>query len=166
MKRISILLVFILLGCFLFSCSTSDHSRDIKEQLTAPFEYKIKTDEFEFTYKKEADKVTMTVTSPSTLEGLVLEKTPSGITASYDGLVVTLPAAAAAKLFALDTLVDTVIKAIDEKNYTTASKGGQAVLTVAKDDYVYDVYFDTDTGKISSAVVSEGEDKATYNFIQ
>ncbi len=166
MKKIAVLLAFLMFSSLLFSCSSSDHGNDIKEQLTVPFEYKIQTDEFEFKYVKEPDKVVMTVTNPSTLEGLVLEKTSSGIKASYDGLVVTLPAAAAARLFALDTLVDTVIKAIAEDKYATETANGQSVLTVTNGDNVYTVYFNTSTDKITSATVAEGDDRTTYTFIQ
>ncbi len=78
----------------------------------------------------------------------------------------TLPAAAAARLFALDTLVDTVVKAIDEKAYTSETKNGQSQLTVTDEDFVYTVYYDTSSGRISGAEVTEGEDRITYTFIQ
>lgn len=166
MKKLLTVLSILVLIPLLFSCGSSDRSRDIREQLKVPFEYKIQTDEFEFTYKKEPEKVTMTVTNPSTLEGLVLEKTTVGISASYDGLVVTLPATASAKLFALDTLVDTVIKAIEDKAYTTSSKDGLAVLTVTDGDFVYNVYVDGKTDKLTAADVIEGEHRITYTFVQ
>lgn len=165
MKKIAISLVFLTLLFTFLSCSASDHISDFKERLSSPFEYKIQTDEFEFTYVKEPDKVTMTVTSPSTLEGLTLEKTASGIVASYDGLVVTLPAAAAARLFALDTLVDAVLKAIGDNTYTTKTANGETALTVTDNNKTYTVLYDPGTGKITSAVVAEGDDRTTYTFV-
>ena len=74
MKKLLTVLSILVLIPLLFSCGSSDRSRDIREQLKVPFEYKIQTDEFEFTYKKEPEKVTMTVTNPSTLEGLSLKR--------------------------------------------------------------------------------------------
>jgi hypothetical protein len=166
MKKLCVLLAFLMFIPLFCSCGSADHSEAIKEQFTAPFEYKVQTDEFEFNYKKEPDKVTMTVTNPATLEGLVLEKTASGVKASYDGLVVTLPSAAAEKLFALDTLVDSVLKAIEKGTFAAETADGQSVLTVTDGDYVYKVYYDPSADLITGAEVSEGEDKITYTFIQ
>ncbi|MFA6730056.1 MAG: hypothetical protein WCR95_03585 [Eubacteriales bacterium] len=164
-KRLNLLVALALVISFLFSCGAADHAGEIKSKLLTPFEYEVQTDEFAFKYKKENGKATMTLTNPQTLEGLELVKTSSGITASYDGLVVTLPGAASAKLFALDTLVDKVVKAIDDNLFTVSTSNGETALKVIDGEKIYTVYYDSDIGKITTAEIAQGSAKTAYSFM-
>lgn len=162
-KAISLVLCLVLV--FLVSCGEGDASEEIKASLSSPFEYKVQCAEFTFIYNKQADKVTMTVVYPETLQNLSLEKNANGISASYDGLVVTLPQSAADKIFAVDNAVDSIVKSIEAKAQTIESTNGNTKLTTVDGGITYHVNYDCQNKRITSVEINKNNENRVFTFV-
>ncbi len=162
MKKTLSLCLAVTLVLLLSACGgKTDCVQKIKAAFTAPFDYSVRTASFGFEYTKTPEGAVMVLDSPDTLKGLTVTRTPSGVTASYDGIVVTLPESTVQKLTSLDALADKVCSAIDAGEYTLSTENGVTSLAFASGDTVYTVCCD-ENGTLTGAKV--GENGKTYEF--
>ena len=162
MKKTLLFLLAALILVSLAACGGSkDCAQKVKESFTAPFEYSVSTRGFAFEYARTPDTATMVLTSPDTLSGLKITRTASGITATYDDLVVTLPENTAQKLISLDDLAQKLPAFIDSGEYTLQSADGRNELTFTENGVVYTVVCGAEGELISAFVKANGK---TYEF--
>ena len=166
MKKLLSTILIAACALTLFACKTApDVSGQIKAAFNAPFEYQISTQNFEFGYSKTPEKTVMTLTGPETLKGLAVTKTPSGVTASYDDLVVTMPENTVQKLLMLDTITEKALAAADSGEYAVNADGENAVFMFISGDDVYSVTLNAE-GKPVSASAETGGRTYSYQFVQ
>lgn len=140
MKKTFSLVFALALVLALVSCGGSaDAAMQIKAAFTAPFEYSVSTPSFGFEYTKTPESAVMVLDTPDTLKGLTVTRDKDGVTASYDGIVVTLPESTVKKLTSLDMLADKIVPAIDAGEYTLSEENGVTVLTFVSGDDVFAV---------------------------
>ena len=140
MKKTFSLVFALILVLALVSCGGgADAAQQIKAAFTVPFEYSVSTPSFGFDYAKTSESAVMVLNTPDTLKGLTVTRDKDGVTASYDGIVVTLPEITVKKLTSLDMLADKIAAAIDAGEYTLSEENGATVLTFSSGDDVFTV---------------------------
>lgn len=162
MKKTLLFLLAAIMIVSLAACGKStDCAQKLKEAFAAPFEYSVNTRGFAFDYARTPDSATMVLTSPDTLKGLKITRNASGITATYDDLVVTLPENTAQKLVSLDDLALKLPAFIDSGEYAIQSADGRNELTFSENGVVYTVVCGAGGELISASVTQNGK---TYEF--
>lgn len=166
MKKLLSSILIVLCAFSLFACKTEpNRAEQIKAAFTVPFEYTAGTQSFAFVYSKTPEKTVMTLTEPETLKGLAVTKTPSGVTASYDDLVVTMPENTVQKLLMLDTIAEKALAAANSGEYAVNADGENAVFMFTSGDDVYSVTLNAE-GKPVSASAETGGRTYGYKFVQ
>jgi len=165
MKKLLSLVLAVWCVCALCACggSESGSAEKIKGAFAVPFEYSVTTHGITFNYTKTPELTEMVLTAPDTLNGLKVTRSASGVTASYDGLVVTLPESTARRLTALDDMITRLPDAVDSCEYAIESETGRRTLLFGDGGTTYTLVC-TEDGTPVTAKIQTPEKTYDYTF--
>ena len=167
MKKLLLTILMLLSVIVTCGCASDENAaKELQKRLNVPFEYTVKSENYVFTYKKEADRATIDVTEPESLAGLRLEKNADGVNASYDGIVVTLPSRAAKRLFTLDDIVNSFAKSLSDGTFVCDSADGVITFGASSGLYAYSITVNKKTGDIVEMKAENGTEEYVYTFLQ